>query len=417
MKYLRTLLLASAAFCTSAFAQTGVFQSTEHGTVYVFDAGNGTYTAASADTMLFGLSADALTALQLTADNTGCYQPLNSSFDEPWTLISWKKLGKTYEAYEPMHWHGFASVTGALASAAQNNKQMGKTAQAHSGDSAVYICASSVLGVVANGNLTNGHINGGSSNALDATGNYNFMDPADDENFVMHFNGRPDSIAAWTKFSAAIESQTASMSCELLRNQRYQTPEVDSIAGAHDAVIAQAEHLFQRQNGYTRISAPLEYEADEEPEMILITFTTSSVPGVGSLTDSMLVDDVEMIYNSELASLKIDGEEIRFSNRSASTLKPYATSYQVEVETNGQSAHAFIGYDETESTMIILVAGGDYAANPRNFHRYAVGFGGTQPQSALENAKAGHATKLMRDGRIIIVRGNQAYDLLGNRIN
>jgi hypothetical protein len=67
-------------------------------------------------------------------------------------------------------------------------------------------------------------------------------------------------------------------------------------------IVARAERNYGKTNGsWARISVPFNYVVGSpalSPSFILITFTTNKTPGGGSNNDEVLIDDIELIYNS-----------------------------------------------------------------------------------------------------------------------
>ena len=126
------------------------------------------------------------------------YQLTNSGF-ENWEGVSQKQPGfggATISGEEPTQWNSFvtAQVKNSTYKSAIANKCEPSTdvRPGTKGSKSAKIKATSVsvLGVViavANGNLTTGRIYGGSTDPKDASGNYNFSDPASDAAYKHSF--------------------------------------------------------------------------------------------------------------------------------------------------------------------------------------------------------------------------------------
>jgi hypothetical protein len=73
---------------------------------------------------------------------------------------------------------------------------------------------------------------------------------------------------------------------------------IDANSTSH--TVARAELNYGATGGnWVRKSVPFVYEGPATTvEYILVTFATSSTPGGGSANDEVLLDDVELIYNS-----------------------------------------------------------------------------------------------------------------------
>lgn len=355
----------------------------------------------------------ALVSTYTMADN---YQPLNPGFEGTWNSTT----------KEPEHWHGFATVnaSGALL-AAKNTVQLGQsTTDVHSGNSAAKISAKQMkillLTVNAQGNLTTGRINGGSMTPTDANGNYNYMDPAEPD-YTMPFCGKPDSMVVWTKFVPEKNTDHASIGCQLIRNMRYQTPTVQwqnngVNVTATDVVIAEAiDENIAAQSAWTRMSMPFVYDnSGDTPSFIMITATTNNTPGKGSARDVLYVDDFEMIYNSELVSVTVDGNE--FDAAPVINTELYYGDNQVtDIVTNAQAATTECTFDDATCSATITVKGNDYSVNPSNVHSYTLQF--LSVPTGWEDMQNIHEVKrIIRNGRILILRDGRTYDILGNLV-
>lgn len=357
----------------------------------------------------------------------GNYQPLNAGFEEG------GEVTVTSTGYEPESWHGFVSVNavGTFATAA-NPDQMGEssiTRPGSYGHKSVRINSKKILTVVANGNLTTGRINGASMSATDANNNYNYMDPAEPD-YVMPFVGRPDSVTVWTKFQPGNAESLGSVSTELLRNERFQTP----TEGFDDVVIAEVLEDIPAGD-WTRFSAPYTYdESGDRPEMFMMTFTTNKTPGQGTVKDTMYIDDILLKYNSLLTSIQVGDQILSIEGNLSVTDSAFCDSCGfVSALNNSVSAKTYLAFDPISMTLIIIVAGDDYVANTNNYHRYVIGFEGRMPadngeqpeiipednpEQALDQVIINNtnAQKIMHNGQVLIIRQGHAYDLLGTRI-
>jgi hypothetical protein len=214
-------------------------------------------------------------------------------------MESWENVGQTTE--EPTNWNSFKTATGSLSSF--GNKQVQQSTSIRSGASGSFcarIWSTSILSVVANGNLTLGQINMGSSSPA-STSNYNFSKTAD-PNFSEALTSSPDSLVFWVKYTAANSSDSARVHAILHDAYDLRDP-LDANSIPH--IVARAERNYGRTNGsWARISVPFNYVVGSpapNPSFILITFTTNKTPGGGSNNDEVLIDDVELIYNSSVS--------------------------------------------------------------------------------------------------------------------
>ena len=277
---------------------------------------------------------------------------------------------------EPQGWHSFVSATGEFVDFVKNNKeqfvQSNQVRPGSNGAHSALLSTKTVLGVNANGNCTNGQINAGSKTATEAEKNYNFSDPAN-EGFNTPFQGRPDSMVFWAKYipgdrDAANEANQARMSTIITTNARYQDPEV---ADYSEIKLAQAaiNYSATASLGWQRISVPFNYvteNSDKEPAYILTTFTTNKLQGGGTASkdhpDSVLLDDVELIYNNHLLSLTRGEEAITFDGESYKINETYCDSCGIfEGVEDGVSAQSFFAYDALHKCVFVYVIADDYA--------------------------------------------------------
>jgi hypothetical protein len=210
----------------------------------------------------------------------------------------WDNVGQATE--EPTNWNSFKTAQGAWTSFA--SQQLQRSTSIRPGASGQYcarIWSKSTLNIVANGNLTLGRINMGSTTANDPN-NYNISITAD-ANFSEVLTSSPDSLVFWAKYTAANANDSARVHAILHDNYDLRDP-IDANSVAH--VVATAERNYGKTNGsWTRISVPFEYVVGSPASTtsyILLTFTTNKTPGGGSNNDEVLIDDIQLIYNNTI---------------------------------------------------------------------------------------------------------------------
>ena len=235
------------------------------------------------------------------------YQMPNQSFE------AWHTSTGSY--VEPNGWHSFESATGDLAQLAGHHLE--KSSDAHSGDACARIYATSIAGIVANGTMTTGRMNAGSMTASD-TKNNAYLDTSitavdgNGDPFYIPLYSRPDSVAVWVKFKqgkATPDHPYATISAVITDGTYYQDPEDK----AYTNVVAKAQNnkIATTGGNWVRISAPFVYTDNAvEPQAVLITISTNADAGKGSANDEVLVDDIELVYNAQLTSLKIKGQAV-----------------------------------------------------------------------------------------------------------
>lgn len=219
----------------------------------------------------------------------------------------------TYDgANLPNNWNSYQTADGSWAGTAyaKKNRQVERSTSTRPGSTGRYSCriwARSILGIIAQGNLTTGRMHAGSTSAKDNK-NYNYTDRGGSTSnsgvtnpCYMAFTGKPDSLVAWVKF---VQGNTSSKYPYALVNAHIHS-DFDFIVGYQNVssssyIVASCEKKISSEGGkWQRISMPFEYGSNTNPKYILINFATNSVPGEGHKDDELYVDDVELIYNSK----------------------------------------------------------------------------------------------------------------------
>ncbi len=208
-------------------------------------------------------------------------------------METWDNVGSANE--EPSNWNSFKSGTGSLVGFA--SQQIQRSTAIRPGATGAYcarIWSKSTLGIVANGNMTLGQINMGSSTPT-STSNYNFSKTAD-VNFSEALTASPDSLVFWVKYTAASGNSMARVNAIMHDNYDLRDP-LDANSNPH--VVATATLNYSPTGGvWVRKSVPFNYTGPATtPQFILATFTTNMTPGGGAANDEVLIDDIQLIYN------------------------------------------------------------------------------------------------------------------------
>lgn len=276
----------------------------------------------------------------------------------------------TWSNGEVNGWHSFNTATGSFNTFVSGQFEQSSDVRAGVTGHSAKIYSKSVLSKRANGNCTNGQINAGSTSAGDASKNYNFSDPSN-SGYNTPFAGNPDSLVFWAKYipgggSVTDESNKARAHAVITTNARYQDPETGSSASVRiaDATI---NYKATSSKGWQRLSVPFVYTQLDRNSVayMLITFSTNETPGggnsSGSSPDQVYLDDVEMVYNHALTSLKMNGKNISFVGGKATTDEVFSESdYTFSATTNGIGAKTVIGYDAETSCVYIYVLANNY---------------------------------------------------------
>lgn len=293
------------------------------------------------------------------------YQLRNGSFEE-WETVS---AGST-TGEEPLCWSSFITATGNMASMVRAVQLRKDDTESVDGKYSARLNARSVMGIaMAQGNMTTGCINGGSMTATDANGNYNYTNEAGDEQ-AMYFAGRPDAMKVWIKSSTVGAVKVAAV----LHEKGYCQDPTEGNVAKQVPIVAKAE-IAPASNDltWTEYTVPFEYVSDADPYYALVSFATSSVPGQGNANDYMFIDNVSMVYNSELAAASFAGRDLHFAEGAATVVGDFNPDF-LSLESNGVAASIETAYDEESRVLTICVKGQDYAFNPENVHVYTITF-------------------------------------------
>lgn len=301
------------------------------------------------------------------------YQLVNGNFEQ-WENVSYKD--KTGE--EPLKWNSFldgtsssVAIIGDLKDQAGYN-QMSKETESVQGKYSAKITSRNVLGsIIAQGNLTNGCIHMGSMTATDATGNYNYVGKStntrDDQN--MKFGGRPDAVKMWIKFKG--KGDVGNASVYLLTDGYYQDPEANTLTAKK---IAHAKNgTIVSNDEWTQVTVPFTYYESDYPTQVLASFSTNSTPGEGTESDYMYIDDIRMVYNSELSSVEYDGTSVTLNDNTATIDATYNESL-LNLTSNGIAATIEKNYDDTTGLLTIIVKGDNISEDASNYNEYTLQF-------------------------------------------
>ena len=237
-------------------------------------------------------------ALIFNAENlfSQVYQLENPGFEE------WDTNG------EPTGWNSFPSANCTLSSAlcgtaAQTRHERSNDVRNGSTGSSCKIFSTSVnlvfTSITANGALTSGQMQLASSSASNVN-NCNQTKTSSEE-FNHRLNAKPDSIVFWAKVVNASNNSKACCHLYIHDNYDLKDPLAANPSGYQSHIVGGVPSYDFANNGSTwqRHSAPIIYEgySCNDPQFVLITFSTNKDAGGGSGGDALYIDDIEFIYN------------------------------------------------------------------------------------------------------------------------
>lgn len=242
-------------------------------------------------------------------------------------------------ADEPTGWNSYpsANCTMLIGCSTAKTKRHERSTDTRPGSTGSYSCliyAKSALGVVANGALTSGQMQLVSLNTSSAANGNRTIQSNND--FNHRLNAKPDSIVFWAKVVNASDGSQACCHLYIHDNFNLQDPlggNEDSNFKSHIIGMVPSYNFTNNGSTWQRHSTPIRYDGDtcrstNDPEYILITFSTNYLAMQGANNDKLYIDDIELIYNANLSSITVNGQRIPNFNQNT-------TEYYVDVECGG----------------------------------------------------------------------------------
>ena len=211
----------------------------------------------------------------------------------------------TNRVSEPVHWHSGGTATGTFSGFVSSQiEQSSQTRPGSSGSKSVRLYPTSILGITANGNLTNGRMNAGSMSAT-GTGNYNYTQRAQSA-FNSPISQLPDSLTVWVCFRSQSTSDKAQVKAVVHGDADYRLlasgggdPSNMLVATASEAFTRTAE--ANASLSWKRLSIPYQKNGScTDVRYILLSVSTNQTPGSGSSEDDLYIDDILLIYNPSI---------------------------------------------------------------------------------------------------------------------
>ena len=270
--------------------------------------------------------------------------------------------GITSSNHAPDNWNSFETNEGTYGSMARA-QQVQMVEDNRPGSNGLYcvdIWSRSVLGVVAQGNLTTGCINAGAMSAS-AKNNYNYSktsDPSKSETL----SKVPTAIRFWAKFvpaAANAQHPNAHMEAVVHDNHNYITYSDPSYESDEEksTAIAKAVKNFPTTNGeWQEFIVPFEKtgNASNGQLHIIINLATNADPGQGQAGDHLYVDDVELLYETEYDEVPVV--------KSSAEYGTFCAPFEVNVP-YGLKAYTIDGFKEDNLILDLTEVTGTIPAN------------------------------------------------------
>lgn len=349
--------------------------------------------------MLFGLAVASVAQAQ--------YQLPNSGFEE-WETVTYSN--KTGE--EPVKWSSFLDGSEGILGSSKLKYMAGvsqlekSSEEKHGGNYCAKIWNREInmfiVKAQAQGNITTGCINMGNTTATNATGNFNYVGYADNtrEDQNTKFQGRPDAVKFWVKFKGSKDYGNASI--YLLTDGYYQDPDASSNASQNTTIqnrltatkVAHAKNgTIKSLDSWQEVTVPFTYYNDNVvPTQVLASFSTCATAGGGAKGDEMYLDDIVMVYNSELEVAKFNDAVVTFANGAATVDAEYDENL-LSLTSNGRGATIEKNYDAATGLLTITVMGDNISEDATNKHVYTIQFATSKATATMSvSAAAGWGT-------------------------
>ncbi len=273
---------------------------------------------------------------------------------------------------EANHWHSFTSADADNwpLNEARKTKQStfaNETRPGSDGTKCLKISSAivSVWGISkpANGTVTTGRLKAGSAKP-ENTSNCAYINLSNtklDDNgdpFYTTLTTKPDAVEFWARFKQGEDNEAskyASIRAVVTNGTYYQDPEDKT----YDNVVAVASNKqIEGTDVWQKVTANFDYESyaanEAEPKAILVTISTNAEPGVASKDannpDYIYIDDLSLIYNANLTSLKFKDAELFEAGKTEyeTTANGTIVLSDIKVASDGEGAYKTVELEDVD---------------------------------------------------------------------
>lgn len=233
---------------------------------------------------------------------------------------------------EPVGWNSFMGAKTSGATGMGKAKRLERSDEKRPGTTGSYsvkLFANQVLGVNANGNITTGRINMGSTTPSDEA-NHNFTDRAS-AGFNFPFNTVPDSMVVWVKYSPRDNGSDQGQIRAIIHNDNNTT---DPFTNMNEAVAVALINPGQTNGNWVRYSAPFSRSGcgSRDPRYILVSATTNKVPGGGRA--DIWIDDILFVYNPKITPGELPMHSLNMRDGAVSFDVPFTVQGTLSLNAN-----------------------------------------------------------------------------------
>ena len=181
------------------------------------------------------------------------------------------------------------------------------------------------------------------------------------------------------------------------------------------------ETISGDQAEWAKMTIPFNYVSDEAPEKLNIIFSAADYFGDRDAIgpgNTLTIDNVRLLYYSELATLTYDGQEVPVAAEMDLSTVEYDES-KLSCTLTGRGATLEKAYDESTGVLTLTVKGNDWTEENRNEHVYTVQFAVPVPASEVEGTynrqvtveMAGSVISQTMNDILITAAGDGSYTL------
>lgn len=291
-------------------------------------------------------------ATVLDYSEAGKTQIGNSDFED-WSSV-------TNNNHAPKNWNSFETNEGTWATTARA-QQIAMKEDHRPGSNGLFcvdIYSRSVIGVVAQGNLTLGCINAGSTSAANAA-NHNFS-KITDPNKSETIDRIPTAVKVWVKFVPAENNANypyARVAATIHDAHNYITQgDAKNDTEANKAyAVAQAEKNFEACE-WTELVLPFELTKNAVVDgqlYIIFNASTNASPGKGQAGDHLYVDDIELVYDTDYDKVPVTVSDSKYATFVAPfDVKMPAAITASTVETVGKEYDTMLDLTAVENNLV-----------------------------------------------------------------
>ncbi len=253
----------------------------------------------------------------------GTQQLLNRGFED------YDNLGE--KSVEPVGWNSFMTAKTSGITSAGQDRRLERVSDVRPGTAGTYsvrIFSTQVLGINANGTITTGRLNMGSTTATDPS-NHSFTDRGA-EGFYFPFTVVPDSMVIWAKYAPNSVSDQGQIRAIVHNDNATVDPGTDM----NQAVAIATVRPVKGNGGWVRYSAPFDRSGcgSRDSRYILVSITTNKTPGGGQA--QLWVDDILFVYNPTVSLNKLPVTSFNMRNGAPTVSIPFTVKGTLALNSN-----------------------------------------------------------------------------------